>query len=156
MLKRFFKFINEHYWTIIAFLFLFVLFASGIITHNSQAALTREGSSSSYITYSATAVAATGANSSDSFPAAPFTQGTFQIVWAGHNLVNGSTFELQSSVNGTNWDTISGSSVSSSGTTGSTSIDFSSLPGDVIRVTLTNTSIAGSTITPYFIGKVGK
>ena len=58
-------------------------------------ALTEEASGRNFRRISATAVDATGTNSSDSFPASEFTQGDFQFVWAG--ITGTATAELQRS-----------------------------------------------------------
>ena len=154
------KFLNKYYWEIILILASFFML---IGARYATAALTRVNQNDNYITYSATAVSATTTNNiSDTFPVATFTQGTFQIVWTGNTVGFPITFELQSSVaGGVRWDSISSSSVSSTGTTGSVSFDLSSLPGDKIRLRVTADGSSGSAsdpsvLTPYFTGKKGK
>ena len=104
----------------------------------------------------AASVAANGLNTSDVFPTAPYTTGSFQVVWASHD--DSSTFELQMSDNGgDNWDTIPGTSKSTNGASGSMSIVFNdSLPAAQIRLKVTEADgNSGATLVTSFTGKEG-
>lgn len=104
----------------------------------------------------ATAVDATGLNSSDAFEIPRWQQCSIQVVHAGHGA-SSSTWVLQATNNGTNFDTIVGSSVTTAGASGSNTIDVSGLSGWKVRVTVTGASAqAGSTLTPFFVGKNGR
>lgn len=94
------------------------------------------------------AIDASGTNSSAELRIGRFKSATIQTVWAGHGTT--STFEVQETVDGTNWDTISGSSQTTSGTSGSSSIHLSDIMGDKIRITVTSADGgANPTLTPY-------
>lgn len=149
------KLINKYFWLLIMALTIMVAITSARL---SQAALTRLGNNIYYVRYSGAAVSAKTTASSDSFPTDTFVTGSFQVVWADHTSggsATTSTFELQSSTNGgSNWDTIASTSTTTSGVSGSETIDLSTLPGSLIRVTVTGTSAGTApTLTPYFVGK---
>ena len=116
-------------------------------------ALTLIMQSRTYRRLAAPAIDATGLNTSDSFDVSDTLQGTFQIVHAAHTAGT-STWELQSSLDGTNYDTITGTSTATSGVAGSKTYTVDPLPGGKIRlkVTVANGSVA-PTLTVYFEGK---
>lgn len=120
-------------------------------------ALTSLDNSGNHARFTTTAVAANGLNSSDAFSVGPYSAGTIQVVWANHS--DNSTFQLEvSNDDGAHWDSLPGSSVTTSGASGSASLVFNDhLPGHFLRVTLTEADGSGSaTLTPYFVGKRGR
>jgi len=102
-----------------------------------------------YRSFSVTAILADGLNSTEAIACESYTEGTFQIVHATHT--DTSTWELQVSLDGgTNWDTIAGSSITTSGAAGSTAIHYDSLPVGLIRLTVTEADAnVASTLTLY-------
>ena len=100
---------------------------------------------------SATAVDASGTNSSDAFDATAFKTLTVQVVHASHS--DTSTWELQSSADGgSNYDTIADTSTTTSGASGSAGVHLVEAPNALIRLTVTETDANGSaTLTPYFV-----
>jgi hypothetical protein len=106
--------------------------------------------------YTFDALAASGTNSSEDLNVAEFLHGTFQFVWASHD--DTSTAELQISLDdGSNYDTITGSSFTTTGVSGSSGLQIENLPGGLIRLSVTEADAnAGATITAYFVGKKGR
>jgi len=105
---------------------------------------------------SATAVDSTAANSSDSFEMLPWVLCAIQVNWSAHGAST-STWELQGSNDGTNFDPIGGSSTTTSGASGTTIVNVSDLATAFVRVTVTSVSTqAGSLLTPIFSGKIGR
>lgn len=100
------------------------------------------GAGSKNVILTSAQIAATGTNSSDVFPSGAFRQGTFQVVWA--SITGTATFELQTSNNNSNWDTVVGTSSTTSGAAGSTSINSAALPGAYCRVKITSAAGAGT------------
>jgi|6_EtaG_2_1085325.scaffolds.fasta_scaffold07631_3 subtilisin family serine protease len=101
---------------------------------------------------SATAVSANGLNSGDAIAVSDTTRGTFQVVHATHD--DTSTWEIQSSVDGTNYDTVTGTSTTTAGASGSASLIFDNIPGAFIRLTVTEADgNAASTLIVHFIAK---
>lgn len=96
-------------------------------------------------------VDATGLNSSDSFDTSSYAHGTFQVIWAG--ITGTATFEVQVSMDRTNYDTIASTSTTTSGAAGSGSIVFQNhLPGGLLRITITSAAGAG-TLQAYAVMK---
>lgn len=102
-----------------------------------------------YKRISITAVDASSTNSSETVQVSDMSEVTFQVVWASHD--DTSTFAIQSSQNGgSNWDTISGTSTTTSGASGSATIVVTTMPGGLARITVTEADgNAGATLTPY-------
>lgn len=144
------KFINKHFWFITIILACIVALWS---SRYASATLTRDNQGPGFIVYSGSVVAADATGNSDSFPVERFVTGAFQAVWAASNDGNTAVFELQSSIDETNWVTVSGSSTATSGTSGSVIYNLATLPGAKLRLAVTNAGTSGSTLTPYFIGK---
>lgn len=103
-----------------------------------------------YVRMTGAAITASGLNASESFPIGPFIHLSAQAVWA--SITGTAIFELQSTCDGTNWDTIPGTSASTSGAAGSTTIRVADCPGNYVRVKITSAAGAG-TITPTFVAK---
>jgi len=133
-------------------IFLVSLFILVHFSKDAQAKLRMVDVGWTWDKYQSTDVDPSTTASSDSFPIDRYAAGNVQVIWADHT--NTSTFELQVTSDGTNWDTISGSSTVTSGVSGSATLDLTSLPGSLLRVTITGTNgDADATLTPYFIGK---
>ncbi len=98
-------------------------------------ALTRNKDDRFYGDFSSAQVDATSTNSSDAFPTAHFQSGTYQCVWS--TMTGTLTAELQTSNDGTNWDTVTSTSFTTSGASGSRSIIVDPLPGLYNRITIT-------------------
>jgi hypothetical protein len=93
------------------------------------------------------AVAANAANSSSSLPVGPFSQFDIQVLHASHD--DTSTYALDwSNDAGTTWERIT--TVTTSGTSGSTSRSVDGFPGSLFRLTVTETDAnAAATLTPH-------
>lgn len=101
---------------------------------------------------SISSVAANATSSSEAIDVTPFVSCAVQVVWASHS--DTSTFAIQTSIDGTNFNTISGSSTTTSGASGAATIAISNCPGRYIRFTITEADAnASSTLTMYFIGR---
>lgn len=89
---------------------------------------------------------ASGANSSTSFRVGRWVRADVQLTWASHS--DTSTVALQSRNNGSNW-VAHATDTTTSGASGSAITTYNPLPGDEIRLTITETDANGSaTVTP--------
>lgn len=102
--------------------------------------------------YTAVSAAGTYSVSSESIDISPFEVGAIQLVY--NNLANGSVFTVEASLDGgTNWDAVSGLTVTASGT-GSDLLSVTNMAGGLMRVTIAaTTGKTPSNFTPYLIGK---
>lgn len=99
------------------------------------------------------ALDATGTTASDSIDVSAYNNGTYQVVWAG--ISGTATYELQVSLDGTHFDTVTGTSSSTSGATGSASESFTDvIPGGLLRLKITSPAAAG-TLSFYLVAKKG-
>ena len=115
---------------------------------------TTDESGNRFERYSHSAVAANATNNSDAISIAAFSAVSIQVVHASHS--DTSTWALQSSNDATNWDTISGSSTTTSGASGSATLVISPVVFRQIRLTITETDAgASSTLTPYIVATKG-
>lgn len=80
-------------------------------------------------------ISANGLNSSNNYQLNRYTSVSFQFVWSDHS--DTSTFELQSSLNGTDFDTVVGSPITTSGAAGSGTLFFQNCPFKYLRMTIT-------------------
>lgn len=98
-------------------------------------------------------VSASATNASETIAVSPYFHGTIQVIHAGHTAGT-STWEIQNSFDGTNWDTVPSTSTTTSGVSGSASKYIDPLPGGNIRIKITaaNGSVA-PTYTIYFEGR---
>lgn len=111
------------------------------------------GDGKHHIVYQTEDLDATDASSnfSSEVPVVRGEQVTLQLVWTG--VTSGTaTVQVQASVDGTNWDDISGASLTTSGTSGSDSYHAISVPGAYWRLSVTAAASAG-TATGYIIVK---
>ena len=132
--------------------YFFILFFSFVFySSTSSAEITLITNGSNFAAKSVTAVSADSTlDESESIDLAPYTQATVQVVWAAHS--DTSTFNLETSIDDVNWDTISGTNKTTSGTSGSTTIHLSSVPGRKIKLVITDADAnAASTLTPYIM-----
>lgn len=97
-----------------------------------------------------TAIDASGTNSSDAIDVSGYANGSIQMIHASH-AADTSTWEVQSSNDGTNWDTVAGTSTTNTGASGSDTIVLNPLGVRQIRITITEASQATATLTPYVV-----
>lgn len=95
------------------------------------------------------AVAMTSTSQSTAADAGPFNNWSMSFVWTGTPT---GTVTVETSPNGTNWVTLSGSSQATGGAAGSFTVNQSGSGHRYIRGVYTFTSGTGS-ITTYFTGK---
>ena len=95
---------------------------------------------------------ATGLNSTPSVSCERYSSMHIQVVWADH--ADTSDFEIQSSIDGTNWDTVTGSSTTTSGADGSESIVINPNAFKSVRVTVTEVDAAGDYAVYFFQKRV--
>lgn len=100
--------------------------------------------------YTASLALASTSNTSDEIIVSDMFQGTFQFIWA--TATDTGSVAIQSSLDGTNWDTVSGTTVTTSGASGSASLYLSQLPGNRLRVKVTEADAAG-TMVIWFEGR---
>jgi hypothetical protein len=82
-----------------------------------------------------------------------YNHGTYQIVWSG--FTGTATYEIQVSVDGVHYDTVTGSSANTSGASGSASESFTDvIPGGLIRLAVTSPATAGS-VDFFIVAKKG-
>lgn len=144
------KMINKYFW----YAFLCLGLAAGIlIARESTAALTRITNGPGFIVYQAATVSSDSTGSSDVFPAERFPSGAVQVVWSTTDASDTATFELQTSVDGNNYVSLSSTSTSTSGTSGSVIYDLQSIPAAKMRLTVTEAGTTNSTLDVYFVGK---
>lgn len=99
--------------------------------------------SNQHVHYKQETISASATSASDSIDASSFNNGGYQIIWAG--MTGTATYEIQQSLNGTNWDTVSGTSATTSGASGSASATFTdTIPGGLLRFKITSAAAAGS------------
>jgi len=119
-------------------------------------AINQESIGGNYIRISTDAIDATGNNSSDQMIISTFESLSVQVVHTGFAATT-ATWEIQTSNDGgTSWDTITGSSTTTSGASGSETLALTDIPFERIRVTITSASAATApTLTPYVVAKKG-
>lgn len=78
---------------------------------------------------------ADGTNNSDSVDCSQNHSILIQVVWSSHS--DTSTFEIQSSADGTNWDTVTSSETTTSGASGSESVIIDPNAFRFVRVSIT-------------------
>lgn len=102
--------------------------------------------------YTLDSVAADGTNTSESINLSGFQSISVQVIHANHS--DTSTFALQQSVDGTNWDTISGSSTVTASAAGTDTIDISEWASRLLRFTITEADGgATSTLVAHILAK---
>lgn len=102
------------------------------------------------VRYSHSAIAANGTNSTDWLDVAAFTRLSVQVVHAAHS--DTSTWRIESNNDATNADAISGTSTTTSGASGSATLQINDLTVRQIRMTVTETDAgATSTLKPYIV-----
>lgn len=111
---------------------------------------TTDFSNKESVRYSHTAVAANGTNSSDALDVAAFTRLSVQVAHAAHS--DTSTWQIQSNNDATNWDNVSGTSTTTSGASGSATLQINDLTVRQIRLNITEADgAAAATLTPYIV-----
>ena len=104
-----------------------------------------------FVQYKIIGIDATATGESSNIDVFKTTSGSWQIIWAG--FTGTADIEMQSSHDdGVTWDTISGSTFTTAGASGSTGMVMNQVPGAYIRLAVTSAATAG-TIDLYFVGK---
>lgn len=102
--------------------------------------------------YSLTAVDASGSNSSEALDVLSYDILSIQCVHASHD--DTSTWKIQVSNDGTNYDDYTNATATTTSTSGSTSIDIDPFPYHYVRITVSETDANSSaTLTPYVVIK---
>ena len=103
--------------------------------------------------YSLVAVEADGTNNSETIDLSTFHGVSIQVLHASHD--DTSTWELQVSQDGgTTWDTLTGSSTTTSSAAGSHTISIDPYPYGILRLAVTEADgNAAATLTAHVIGK---
>lgn len=114
-----------------------------------MATLQSRGSNSEYEIWLLDDVDDSGTNASEAIEVGPFMQADVQVNHAGHG--DTSTYSVQTSQDGTNYVTISGTAkTTGAGATGTDSQTLSPLPGGWIRLIVTEADGGATpTLTPY-------
>lgn len=103
--------------------------------------------SNRHINGSCASQAGTSTTTSDAIAVAPYQTGTIQVVCANVSAST-LTYELQASTDGTNFDTVSGSSTVAAAGASSKSFNMNPIPGAVMQVKVTTADVGvGSTAT---------
>jgi len=109
----------------------------------------------SYQLWALDAIDATGLNSSSAVDGSSYQQVGVQVVHADISTTS-AIYELQVSNDGSNWDSVSGSSTTVTTGSGSNSIDIDPFQYAYIRVTTTTASKAGTLTPRVMLKKKGK
>ena len=114
---------------------------------------TKRAEGRSYVRYSLDSVAANGTNSSEAIDLSDFQELSVQVIHAAHD--DTSTFALQmSNDGGSNYETISGTSTTTSGAAGSDVIQVNDWGGSLLRFTITEADgAATSTLVAWITAK---
>jgi hypothetical protein len=113
---------------------------------------TLNAQSNGWVRYQLTAVDASGTNNSEAIDLAAFQQVSVQVVHASHD--DTSTWELQVSNDGTNYDTLTGSSTTTASASGSASVEVEPWQYRLLRVSVTEADgNASATLTPHIVAK---
>jgi len=136
----------------------FILITSFLVLLSSYsfARITETEIGKTYEKMTLSSVSTNSTNNSDSIDVSKFFAGSVQAVWADQTtggVTKTATFELRSSCDGVNYDSIPNSSTTTSGVSGSEIIELTSIPCSLLRISITGTNASSGTITPYFIGK---
>lgn len=100
--------------------------------------------------YSHSAVAANATNNSDALDVVGHKTIAVQVVHASHS--DTSTWIIQSTLDGTNWDTVSGATATTAGAAGSGGVVIHPCAFRQIRLRVTETDAnASATLTPFVV-----
>lgn len=112
---------------------------------------TTQTSGNRSVSYQHSAIAANATNSTDALAVSGFRIITIHIRHANH--ADTSTFEVQSRMDGTNWEQISGTSITTVGAADSDTLVINPAVFEDVRVTITEADAAAtSTLTVDLLG----
>lgn len=102
------------------------------------------------------AIDATTTSSGSNIDVGPWPHGCYQVIWSGI-AAGAATYEIQVSLDGgVTFDTVTGTSSSTSGAAGSASESFTNvMPGGLLRLKITATTGTAGTIDFYLVAKEG-